>query len=107
MTDKQSFSMNRQSLSMNRQSFSTNKQSFSTNRNKSEIVLYQTPDGKTKVDVRFEGETAWLSQTQIAELFESTKQNVSLHINNIFKEGELERNSVVKVNLTTAADGKK
>jgi hypothetical protein len=74
--------------------------------NKSEIIIYQSGDGRTKIDVRIEGETVWLSQAQMAELFQTTKQNVSLHINNAFKEGELEPDSVVKEYLTTAADGK-
>lgn len=74
--------------------------------NDSEILLYQTEDGQTKIDVRLEDETVWLNQKQLIELFQTTKQNVSLHIRNIFKEGELEENSVVKDYLTTAADGK-
>ena len=72
----------------------------------SEILIYQSPQGNTKVEVRVEGETVWLSQTQMAELFQTTKQNISLHIKNIFNEGELVQNSVVKEYLTTAADGK-
>ena len=72
----------------------------------SEILLYQTEDGQTKIDVRIENETVWLAQKQMVKLFQTTKQNVSLHIRNIFKEGELEENSVVKESLTTAADGK-
>jgi len=72
----------------------------------SEIIIYQTDDGRTKIDVRMEEETVWLSQAQMAELFQTTKQNVSLHINNAFAEGELEQDSVVKEYLTTAADGK-
>ncbi|MCE5338419.1 MAG: virulence RhuM family protein [Methanomicrobiaceae archaeon] len=72
----------------------------------SEIIIYQTDDGQTKIDVRMEKETVWLSQAQMAELFQTTKQNVSLHINNAFAEGELEQDSVVKEYLTTAADGK-
>lgn len=72
----------------------------------SEILLYQTEDGKTKIDVRLEDETVWLNQKQMVKLFQTTKQNVSLHIRNIFKEGELDENSVVKDYLTTAADGK-
>jgi len=72
----------------------------------SEILIYQTPDGNTKVDVRVEEETVWLSQQQMGELFQTTKQNISLHIKNIFTEGELLENSVVKEYLTTAADGK-
>lgn len=54
-----------------------------------------------------ENESVWLTQLQMAELFQATKQNVSLHINNIFKEGELSKESVVKQSLTTAADGKR
>jgi len=76
------------------------------NSQKSQIVIYKTEDGRTKIDVRFENETVWLSQNALADLFRTTKQNVSLHIKNIFKEGELQQNSVVKDFLTTAADGK-
>jgi hypothetical protein len=74
--------------------------------NRSEIILYRTEDGKIKIDVRMEEETVWLSQAQMAELFQTTKQNISLHINNIFAEGELTPDSVVKEYLTTAPDGK-
>ena len=73
---------------------------------KGEIVMYQ-PDETVRLEVRVEDETVWLTQQQMAELFLSTKQNVSLHINNIFREDELEENSVVKESLTTAKDGKK
>jgi hypothetical protein len=73
----------------------------------SEIILYQTSDGKTKIDVRLEDETVWLNQSQLVELFQTTKQNISLHIRNIFQEGELDEDSVVKEYLTTASDGKK
>jgi hypothetical protein len=72
----------------------------------SEILLYQTENGQTKIDVRLEDETVWLNQKQLIELFQTTKQNVSLHIRNIFKEGELDEDSVVKDCLTTATDGK-
>jgi hypothetical protein len=72
----------------------------------SEILLYQTEDGRTRLQVRLDGETVWLTQSQVAELFQTTKQNVSLHLRNIFDEAELEPNSVVKEYLTTAADGK-
>ena len=54
-----------------------------------EIIMYQTEDGLTKIDVRMENETVWLTQAQMAELFQTTKQNISLHISNCFKEGEL------------------
>ncbi|MBR4266057.1 MAG: virulence RhuM family protein [Bacteroidales bacterium] len=74
--------------------------------NSGEIVLYQ-PDDSLSLEVKLENETVWLSQQQMATLFNTTKQNVSLHINNIFKEGELNKDSVVKESLTTAADGKK
>ena len=74
--------------------------------NKGEIVMYQ-PDETIRLEVRVEDETVWLTQQQIADLFEATKQNVSLHINNIFKEDELDRLSVVKDSLTTARDGKR
>ena len=55
------------------------------------IVIYQTDDGNTQIDVRLENETVWLSQTQMVDLFQTTKQNVSLHVNNVFKEGELDQ----------------
>ena len=72
-----------------------------------EIVLYKALDSaEFQIEVRVEDETVWLTQSQMVDLFDSTKQNISLHINNIFKEGELNRNSVVKEYLTTAADGK-
>ena len=73
---------------------------------KGEIVLYQ-PSESVRLEVRLQDETVWLTQQQMAELFLTTKQNVSLHINNIFREGEQEKFSVVKESLTTAADGKK
>ena len=69
-------------------------------------MLYQ-PSESVRLEVRIQDETVWLTQQQMAELFLTTKQNVSLHINNIFREGELEMFSVVKESLTTAADGKK
>lgn len=72
----------------------------------SDVVLYTTDDGKTKIDLRLEGGTVWLSQLQIAELFNATKQNISLHLKNIFEDGELIEDSVVKDSLTTASDGK-
>ena len=71
-----------------------------------EIVIYQSKDGNTKIDVHFENETVWLTQAQLCELYQSSKANVSEHIKNIFDEGELEENSVVRKIRTTAADGK-
>ena len=73
---------------------------------KGEIVMYQ-PDETIRLEVRVEDETVWLTQQQMAELFLTTKQNVSLHVNNIFREDELTENSVVKESLTTARDGKR
>ena len=71
-----------------------------------EIIVYQ-PDETLKLDVQVEGDTVWLTQTQMVELFQTSKQNISLHINNIFKEGELDADTVVKKYWTTASDGKK
>ena len=72
-----------------------------------QFLVYQTEDGKLKIDVRFEGETVWLTQSHMAELFQTTKQNVGQHLKNILEEGELAQESVVKDFFTTAADGKK
>jgi hypothetical protein len=72
-----------------------------------EIIIYQSKDKKTQIEVKFEHDTVWLTQQQMAELFGQTKQNISLHINNCFKEKELRSISVVKESLTTASDGKK
>jgi len=72
----------------------------------SQLLLYQTEDGKTRLEVRLENETVWLTQNQMAELFQTSIPNVSMHIRNVFAEGELQPGSVVKEFLTTAADGK-
>ena len=73
-----------------------------------EIVIYKAFDSSEfQIEVRDDDETVWLTQAQMVNLFNATKQNISLHINNIFKEGELQRNSVVKEYLTTASDGKR
>ncbi|WP_230281598.1 virulence RhuM family protein [Croceicoccus sp. Ery15] len=73
---------------------------------KGELILYRTEDGTTTIGLRAVDGTVWLTQLEMAELFDTTKQNVSLHINNILSEGELAEDSVVKDSLTTAADGK-
>ena len=70
-----------------------------------EIILYNTEDGQARIRLRAEDGTVWLSQAEMAELFQTTKQNVSLHIQNVFAEGELAEDPVVKEHLTTAADG--
>lgn len=74
---------------------------------KNEIILYQSNELPERIEVKIEDDTVWLTQQQMALLFVQTKQNISLHINNCFKEGELESISVVKDSLTTASDGKK
>lgn len=71
-----------------------------------EFLLYQSDDGRTRVEVRFEGDTAWLSLFQMADLFQRDKSVISRHIKNVFEEGELDRASVVAESATTAADGK-
>lgn len=72
-----------------------------------EIVIYQTDDGLTHLDVKISNETVWLTQQQMAELFQSSKANVSEHIKNIFSEGELQEEAVVRKFRITATDGKK
>lgn len=71
-----------------------------------EIIIYQTDNGDTKIDVRMQDETVWLTQAQLVELFQTSKSNVSEHIKHIFEDGELEENSVVRNFRTTASDGK-
>lgn len=70
------------------------------------IIVYVDDNGKPQVDVRFQDETVWLTQAQLVELYQSSKANVSEHIKNIFDEGELDKNSVVRNFRTTASDGK-
>ena len=72
-----------------------------------EIIIYTTPDGKETFEVNLKKDTIWLSQKQMAELFEKNIRTVNEHIKNIFKEGELEENSVIRKFRITAADGKK
>jgi len=73
---------------------------------RSELLIYQTEDGKTRIEVRLENETVWLNQSQLCELFDKNKRTISEHIRNIFRDGELQENSVVRKFRTTAADGK-
>lgn len=75
--------------------------------NESQILLYQTEDGRQRIEVRLENETVWLSQKLMAELFQTTPQNINIHLKNIFSEGELSSKSVSKESLITASDGKK
>ena len=71
-----------------------------------EIIVYQSSDGRTRVDVRFEGDSVWLTQAQLVDLYHSSKANISEHIRHILEEGELEQEQVVRKFRTTAADGK-
>ena len=73
---------------------------------RSSIILYQTEDGRTRVDVQFKGETAWLSLNQMAELFQRDKSVISRHISNVFNEGELVQKRVVANYATTAPTGR-
>lgn len=73
---------------------------------KSKIVIFKTSDEKVSIDVRFEGETVWLTQAQLVDLYGSSKANVSEHIKHIFEEGEFEEDAVVRNFRITAADGK-
>ncbi len=72
----------------------------------SEIVIYQTPDNLTQVEVQFEGETFWLNRHQLALLFDRDIKTIGKHINNVFSEGELQQSSVVAKFAITADDGK-
>jgi hypothetical protein len=74
---------------------------------KNEIIYYKSDEISTHIAVRIEDETVWLTQQQMAELFQTSRNNITLHISNIFKEGELEASSVGKDSLLTASDGKK
>ena len=72
--------------------------------NQNEIILYQ-PDNIVEIEVRLENETVWLTQNQMAELFLTSRNNITMHISNIFKEGELEREVVCKESLLTTQHG--
>ena len=72
-----------------------------------ELILYTTEDGRDQIKLRADQNTVWLTQLEMAELFDATKQNISLHLKNLFEDGELDADSVVKESLTTAGDGKR
>ena len=74
---------------------------------KGEFVLYSTDDGRAQLYMRAEGGSVWLTQLELADLFQTTKQNISLHVRNVLRERELDAKAVVKEDLTTAADGKR
>ena len=73
--------------------------------NQSQIVIYQTESGQTKIDVRLENETVWLTQKSMAELFQTTPQNITLHLKNIFEEEELQENATCKDFLQVQQEG--
>ena len=75
--------------------------------NNSQLVIYQTEAGETKIDVRLENETVWLTQKLMAELFDTSVPNINMHLKNCYEEGEISENSVIKDFLITAKDGKK
>ena len=72
-----------------------------------ELILYRSDDGQTRLHLRAEGDTVWLSQLEIAELFQTSKQNVSLHAKNIFADGELDAKATVKESLTVQTEGER
>ncbi|MDR0895091.1 MAG: hypothetical protein LBN06_07325 [Prevotellaceae bacterium] len=72
----------------------------------SNIIIYQTEDGATRIAVKMEQESVWLTQAQLVELYQTSKANISEHIKHIFEEGELDEDSVVRKFRTTAVDGK-
>lgn len=74
--------------------------------NNGQIILFQTPGGDTKIEVRLSNDTVWLTADQMAELFQRDKSTISRHIKNVLISGELQRDSVVAENATTASDGK-
>ena len=72
---------------------------------KSNLILYQTEDGKTRIEVRLQDETVWLSQKLMAELFQTTPQNITIHLKNIFNEGELDEMATCKDFLQVQIEG--
>ena len=79
----------------------------STNSGKGQFIVYEAEDGQVKIDVRLEDETVWLTQQLMADLFQTTKQNISLHIQSIFEEGELLPEATVKKYLTVRREGRR
>jgi len=75
-------------------------------RNNSQLIIYQNDSGKIKIDVRLEGETVWLTQKLMAELFDTSVPNINMHLKNCYKEDEIKEESVIKDFLITAKDGK-
>lgn len=84
----------------------TDSKKDNSNYTESQIIIYQTEDGHTKIDVKFVDETVWLTQAQLCDLYQTSKSNISEHIKHIFEEGELDEVSVIRKFRTTASDGK-
>ncbi|MFC1540843.1 virulence RhuM family protein [Candidatus Latescibacterota bacterium] len=76
-----------------------------TNKPDSQIIIYQTESGKKKIEMRLQDETVWLTQKLMAELFQTTKQNISLHLKHIFEEGELDESATCKESLQVQTEG--
>ncbi len=76
-------------------------------KNQSELLIYQTPDGVTKIETRLQDETVWLTQAQLCELFQKSKSSISEHFKHIFEEGELDERSVVRNSRTVQKEGNK
>jgi hypothetical protein len=74
---------------------------------KGEVVLYQTDDGRTRIECRFEGDTIWLTQAQLAELFETSVPNINIHLKAVYEEGELDEGATIKSYLIVRAEGKR
>jgi hypothetical protein len=72
---------------------------------KSDLLLYQTEDGRTRIECHFEGETVWLTQAMMAELFQTTLQNIKLHLQNIYEEGEFDPGATIKSYLIVRTEG--
>lgn len=72
-----------------------------------QVEIYKTQDGKAQIEVQFEGDTVWLNQKQLSELFDNTVSNVNIHIRNIYKEKELSKNSTIKESLIVQKEGKR
>lgn len=73
----------------------------------SDIIIYNTPDNQTQVEVQFEGETVWATQRQMAEIFDTTPQNITLHLKKVYKDGEIEELSTCKEYLQVQIEGKR
>lgn len=83
----------------------TNNENYQLSTNNSQLLIYQTESGETKIDVRFQDETVWLTQKLMTELFQKTSQNITIHLKNIFEERELEEKATIKNFLIVQKEG--